>query len=372
MKNLHKDKVYKELLLETFDVLEKNGKMDSLLKRDKNDFSQPNGYANLFILYFETLLDKIRLRLGSHLRPIEKIDEEDEKSKKLIREDSNEDYDNGGYYNTNTNLNEEYEYQGLLVKLFEDFKMKKLNHIYKLSFNGLYQTAIVDADVKFNVMNLKMILKAVIELRKDLKRELFKLKTSKDYNETRDSVELAKLEYRVLFLKIFINYLYGMVDNGVSPIKSNRKDFKRTIRNHSKKIMGVVTSVLLELDYLIIHYDIDEIMFGYKLEDNLGLVEIDEKILKHRFKEIEDKVKERLLEEFKDSILYEEPIELEKFDAVYFVGPKKYIEIKKSDDVKFNGIPEFSCGKARKKELKNKEKRVLGEMFPTVFPHFLI
>jgi len=224
--------------------------------------------------------------------------------------------------------------KGPLVYMAEASKERFVDSVDIIAVNSLYYGIL--GRLEYNYPTYVDFIKNLKEARTDLKKELIKNSKNKTINVTQS------------LMKVYMNLIYGMIDNVGSVLTSSHKVPREFIVEESKKVILSLASFLVNKSLPIFYIDTDELHTKRLTESQL-------KELKNYFeKECSKYIDTRLSTVDRDNI---------KCISSYYLNNKRYL----TGDMSTRGMKFVNNEKVL---AQNKE--FFGKNFPNIFPEYAI
>lgn len=222
--------------------------------------------------------------------------------------------------------------KGALVYMPHATKERFVDSIDILSINALYYGIL--GRLEYNYQNYTEFIKILKETRTNIKKEMMDNGVDETLNITQQ------------LMKIYMNLIYGMIDNAQSVLTSSHSAPREFIVEESKKAILMVASFLVNKSLPIFYIDTDEI-HTERLSDEI-LKELVEFYESECSKVIDTKISTLDRDNMRNI-------------SSYYVYKKRYI----TGDMKSRGMKHVD-----RNEVLSENKKFFGENFPDIFPEY--
>lgn len=225
--------------------------------------------------------------------------------------------------------------KGSLVYMPDAVRNKYVPHIDIININSFYFGALVRLD--YNYDNYVEFIDELFKVRKDIKKRIY----NGDIGDGLNAIQIL--------IKVYLNLIYGMVDNAQSVLTSTHEAPREFIIEQTKFALLSVASFLTNKGVAIYNIETDEIhCASISLETYVELQE---------FYTVEC---DKYIDVSRCLLSKDE----EGFTSAYYVAKKKYMI---GDKSRVKGLAD-----ANNEEILKENKQYFGQNFPEIFPEYAL
>ena len=225
--------------------------------------------------------------------------------------------------------------KGPLVYMAEATKERFVDSVDIIAVNTLYYGIL--GRLEYNYPSYIDLIKNLKEVRMDLKKELFK-NTEIDTN----------LDTTQALMKVYMNLIYGMIDNVGSVLTSSHDAPREFIVNESKKVILTIVSFLINKSLPVFYIDTDEIHTKRLTETQI------KELQKYYDKECAVLIDTSIASVDRDNL---------KCISSYYLNKKRYL----TGDMSTRGMKYVDNDKVL-----SQNKDFFGRNFPDIFPEYAL